>query len=44
MTEECQNIHNHHSEVINRLRSNSKEEKDAKEYISFLENLINKNK
>lgn len=44
IAEERQSIINHRSEVINRFGSNSKEEKDAKEYISFLENLINKNK
>ena len=42
--EERQSVINHRSEVINRFGSNSKEERDAKEYISFLENLINKNK
>ena len=44
IAEERQSIINHRSEVINRFGSNSKEERDAKEYISFLENLINKNK
>ena len=44
IAEERQSIMNHRSEVINRFGSNSKEERDAKEYISFLENLINKNK
>lgn len=44
IAEECQSVINHRSEVINRFGSNSKEEKDAKEYISFLENFINKNK
>ena len=44
IAEERQSVINHHSEVINRFGSNSKEERDAKEYISFLENLINKNK
>ena len=44
IAEEHQSVINHHSEVINRFGSNSKEERDAKEYISFLENLINKNK
>lgn len=44
IAEECQSVINHRSEVINRFGSNSKEERDAKEYISFLENLINKNK
>lgn len=44
IAEERQSVINHRSEVINRFGSNSKEEKDAKEYISFLENLINKNK
>ena len=42
--EERQSVINHRSEVINRFGSNSKEERDAKEYILFLENLINKNK
>ena len=42
--EERQSVINHRSEVINRFGSDSKEEKDAEEYISFLENLINKNK
>ena len=44
IAEERQSVINHRSEVINRFGSNSKEEKDAKEYISFLENLINNNK
>ena len=44
IADERQSVINHRSEVINRFGSNSKEEKDAKEYISFLENLINKNK
>ena len=44
IAEECQSIINHRSEVISRFGSNSKEERDAKEYISFLENLIKKNK
>ena len=44
IAEERQSVINHRSEVINRIGSNSKEEKDAKEYISFLENLINNNK
>ena len=44
IAEERQSVINHRPEVINRFGSNSKEEKDAKEYISFLENLINKNK
>ena len=44
IVEERQSVINHRSEVINRFGSNSKEERDAKEYISFLENLINKNK
>ena len=44
IAEERQSIINHRSEVINRFGSDSKEERDAKEYISFLENLINKNK
>lgn len=44
IAEERQSIINHRSEVINRFGSNSKEERDAKEYISFLENLISKNK
>lgn len=44
IAEERQSVINHRSEVINRFGSNSKEEKDAKEYILFLENLINKNK
>ena len=44
IAEERQSIINHRSEVINRFGNNSKEERDAKEYISFLENLINKNK
>ena len=44
IAEERQSVINHRSEVINRFGSNSKEERDAKEYISFLENLINKNK
>ena len=44
IAEERQSVINHRSEVINRFENNSKEEKDAKEYISFLENLINKNK
>ena len=41
IAEERQSVINHRSEVINRFGSNSKEERDAKEYISFLENLIN---
>ena len=44
IAEERQSVINHRSEVINRFGSNSKEERDAKEYISFLENLIDKNK
>ena len=44
IADERQSVINHRSEVINRFGSNSKEEKDAKKYISFLENLINKNK
>ena len=44
IAEERQSVINHRSEVINRFGSNSKEERDAKEYISFLESLINKNK
>ena len=44
IAEERQSVTKHQSEVINRFGSNSKEERDAKEYISFLENLINKNK
>ena len=44
IAEERQSVINHRSEVINRFGSNSKEERDAKEYISVLENLINKNK
>ena len=44
IAEERQSVINHRSEVINRFGSNSKEERDAKEYISFLENLINNNK
>lgn len=44
IAEERQSVINHRSEVINRFGSDSKEERDAKEYISFLENLINKNK
>ena len=44
IAEERQSVINHHSEVINRFGNNSKEERDAKEYISFLENLISKNK
>ena len=44
IAEERQSVINHRSEVINRFGSNSKEERDVKEYISFLENLINKNK
>lgn len=44
IAEERQSVINHRSEVINRFGNNSKEERDAKEYISFLENLINKNK
>lgn len=44
IAEERQSVINHRFEVINRFGSNSKEERDAKEYISFLENLINKNK
>lgn len=44
IAEERQSVINHRSEIINRFGSNSKEERDAKEYISFLENLINKNK
>lgn len=44
IAEERQSVINHRSEVINRFGSNSKEERDAKEYILFLENLINKNK
>ena len=44
IAEERQSIINHRSEIINRFGNNSKEERDAKEYISFLENLINKNK
>ena len=44
IAEERQSVINHRFEVVNRFGSNSKEERDAKEYISFLENLINKNK
>ena len=44
IAEERQSIINHRSEVINRFGNNSKEERDAKEYISFLENLISNNK
>lgn len=44
IAEERQSVINHRSEVINRFGSDSKEERDVKEYISFLENLINKNK
>ena len=44
IAEERQSVINHRSEVINRFGSDSKEERDAKEYISFLESLINKNK
>ena len=44
IAEERQSVINHRSEVINRFGNNSKEERDAKEYISFLENLISKNK
>ena len=44
IAEERQSVINHRSEVINRFGSDSKEERDAKEYISFLENLINNNK
>lgn len=44
IAEERQSVINHRSEVINCFGSNSKEKRDAKEYISFLENLINKNK
>ena len=44
IAEERQSVINHRSEVMNRFGNNSKEERDAKEYISFLENLINKNK
>ncbi|MGM9858541.1 MAG: hypothetical protein ACI311_04750 [Bacilli bacterium] len=42
--EERQSVVNQRSEIITRFGRNSKEENDAKEYISFLENLINKNK
>ena len=44
IAEERQSVINHRSEVINRFGSDSKEERDVEEYISFLENLINKNK
>ena len=44
IAEERQSIINHRSEVINRFGRNSKEEREAREYISFLENLITKNK
>ena len=44
IAEERQSVINHRSEVISRFGNNSKEERDAKEYISFLENLIKKNK
>lgn len=44
IAEERQSIINHRSEVINRFGNNSKEEREASEYISFLENLISKNK
>ena len=44
IAEERQSVINHRSEVINRFGNHSKEERDAKEYISFLENLISKNK
>ena len=44
IAEERQSVINHRSEIVNRFGSNSKEERDAKEYISFLENLISKNK
>lgn len=42
--EERQSVINQRSEIITRFGRNSKEENDAKEYISFLESLINKNK
>lgn len=42
--EERQGVINQRSEIITRFGRNSKEEDDAKEYISFLESLINKNK
>ena len=42
--EERQSVVNQRLEIITRFGRNSKEENDAKEYISFLENLINKNK
>ena len=44
IAEERQSVINHRSEVISRFGNNCKEERDAKEYISFLENLISKNK
>ena len=44
IAEERQSVINHRSEVISRFGNNSKEERDAKEYISFLEDLISKNK
>ena len=44
IAEERQSVINHHFEVISHFGSNSKEERYAKEYISFLENLIKKNK
>lgn len=44
IAEERQSVINHRSEIVNRFGNNSKEERDAKEYISFLENLISKNK
>lgn len=44
IAEERQSVINHRSEIVNRFGNNSKEERDVKEYISFLENLISKNK
>lgn len=44
IAEERQSVINHHSEIVNRFGRNSKEENDTKDYISFLESLIIKNK
>lgn len=44
IAEERQSVIKHQSEIVNRFGRNSKEENDTKEYISFLEKLIIKNK
>lgn len=44
IAEERQSVIKYQSEIVNRFGRNSKEENDTKEYISFLEKLIIKNK